>query len=346
MVAGSPGRSAPPPLRWGILSTANIAVHKVIPAMQRSDRCHVVAIASRDAGRARAAADALGIPQAYGSYDALLADPEIDAIYNPLPNHLHVPWSIRAAESGKHVLCEKPIALTGAEARELLAVRDRAGVQIAEAFMVRTHPQWTAVRELIAEERIGELRLIAGHFSYDRRDPNDIRSRVDWGGGALLDIGCYPITLARWLFDAEPTDVVAQIERDPDLEIDRLASALLRFPSGQATFSCAGQLVPHQRMQIFGTKARIEVEIPFNAPGDRPTRIVIDDGRGLHGEGAETIELPAADQYTLQADRFVDAVRGVGPVPVSIEDAIANMTVIDALFRSGETRRWEAVEVE
>jgi predicted dehydrogenase len=209
--------------------------------------------------------------------------------------------------------------------------------------MVRTHPQWTAVRELIAEDRIGELRLIVGHFSYDRRDPDDIRSRVDWGGGALLDIGCYPITLSRWLFDEEPFDVVAQIERDPDYEIDRLASALLRFPSGQASFSCAGQLAPYQRMQIFGTKARIDVEVPFNAPADRPTRIIIDDGRGLHGEGAETIDLPAADQYLLQADRFVDAVRGIGPLPASLEDAIANMAVLDALFRSSATKRWEAV---
>jgi predicted dehydrogenase len=311
--------------------------------MQRSDHSRVVAIASRDASRARAAADALGIAHAYGSYEALVADPDIDAIYNPLPNHLHVPWSIRAAESGKHVLCEKPIALSAAEARELLAVRDRTGVQIGEAFMVRTHPQWTAVRELIAEERIGELRLITGHFSYNRRDPKDIRSRVEWGGGALLDIGCYPITLSRWLFGAEPLDVVAQIERDPDLKIDRLASALLRFPTGQASFSCAGQLVPYQRMQIFGTQARIEVEIPFNAPADRPARILIDDGRGLHGEGIETIELPAADQYALQADWFADAVHGLASVPVSVEDAIANMAVLDALFRSGETRRWEKV---
>jgi predicted dehydrogenase len=341
MVAGGTGN--PEPLRWGILGTANIAVHKVIPAMQRSEHCTVVAIASRDARRAQAAADSLGIDQAYGSYEALLADPDVDAIYNPLPNHLHVPWSIRAAEAGKHVLCEKPIALSAAQARELLAARDRTGVQIGEAFMVRTHPQWTAVRELIAEDRIGELRLIVGHFSYDRRDPDDIRSRVDWGGGALLDIGCYPITLSRWLFDEEPFDVVAQIERDPDYEIDRLASALLRFPSGQASFSCAGQLAPYQRMQIFGTKARIDVEVPFNAPADRPTRIIIDDGRGLHGEGAETIDLPAADQYLLQADRFVDAVRGIGPLPASLEDAIANMAVLDALFRSSATKRWEAV---
>jgi predicted dehydrogenase len=330
------------PVRWGILGAADIALKKVIPAMQHSTRSRAVAIASRDEHKARAAADALGIERAYGSYEALLADPDVEAIYNPLPNHLHVPWSIRAAQSGKHVLCEKPIALSAAEARLLLAARDRAGVRIGEAFMVRTHPQWLAVRALIAEGRVGELRMISGHFSYYRRDATDIRSRADWGGGALMDIGCYPITLSRWLFGAEPVEVVAQIERDPDFHVDRVSSALLRFPSGQATFAAAGQLVLYQKMQIFGTRGRIDVEIPFNAPADRPCRIVVDDGRDLSGGGAETIEFPPVDQYVLQMDQFSDAIRGIGDVPVSLEDAVANMAVIDALFRSAETRRWEA----
>lgn len=329
------------PVRWGVLGAANIAVRKVIPAMQRGRMSRVVAIASRDLAKARAAADALDIPRAYGSYEELLADAEIEAVYNPLPNHLHVPWSIRAAEAGKHVLCEKPIALSAAEARTLLAARDRTGVQIGEAFMVRTHPQWIKVRELIDAGRIGELRLIVGHFSYYRRDFDDIRSRLEFGGGALMDIGCYPITLARWLFNAEPIEVVAQIEPDPDMHVDRLASGLLRFAAGQASFTCSGQLVPYQRMQIFGTRARIEVEIPFNAPPDAACRIYLDGGGDLTGRGRETIELPIVDQYTRQADRFSEAIRGAGEVPVRLEDAIGNMAVIDALFRSAETRRWE-----
>ena len=320
-----------------MLGAADIAVKKVIPAMRRSERSQVVAIASRDRAKADAAAGALGIPRSYGSYEELIDDPDVEAIYNPLPNHLHVPWSIRAAEAGKHVLCEKPIALSAAEARELLAVRDRTGVQIGEAFMVRTHPQWLAVKQLVDDGRIGELRLAVGHFSYFRRDPTDIRSRREWGGGALLDIGCYPITLSRWLFGAEPISVAGQIDRDPDFDVDRLSSGLLRFPTGQASFTCGGQLVSYQRMQIFGTAARIEVEIPFNAPPDRACRVFVDDGSSL----AETIEFPAADQYTIQADCFSDAVRGVGPVPVSLEDAIANMEVIDKLFQSAETGRWE-----
>jgi predicted dehydrogenase len=329
------------PVRWGILGAANIALQKVIPGMQKSALAQVVAIASRDIAKSRAAANRLGIPRAYGSYQELIDDPDIDAIYNPLPNHLHVPWSIRAAERGKHVLCEKPIALTAREARELLEVRDRTGVQIGEAFMVRTHPQWHKVREIIASGRIGELRLITGHFSYYRRDPGDIRGRIEWGGGALMDVGCYPITISRWLFGAEPTEVMGLIDRDPDMQVDRLTSGMLRFERGQATFSCATQLVHYQAMQIFGTTGRIDVRIPFNPPPGDECRIFVDDGRDVEGSGIETITFPPVDQYTLQADRFSEAVRGVGSVPVSLEDAMGNMAVIDALFRSAESRQWE-----
>jgi predicted dehydrogenase len=207
--------------------------------------------------------------------------------------------------------------------------------------MVRTHPQWLKVKEIVASGRIGDLRLIAGHFSYYRRDPGDIRSRVEWGGGALMDVGCYPITISRWLFGAEPAEVVGLVERDPDLEIDRLTSGLLRFEKGQATFSCATQLVPYQTMQIFGTAGRIAIEIPFNAPPRDECRIFVDDGSDLTGSAAETITFPAVDQYSVQADRFSEAIRGVGAVPVTLEDAMGNMAVIDALFRSAESRLWE-----
>ena len=330
-------------VKWGILGAANIAVKKVIPAMRESRISVPMAIASRDPARARAAADELGIARAYGSYEELLADPDIEAIYNPLPNHMHVPWSILAARAGKHVLCEKPIALSATEARSLIDVRDETGVQIAEAFMVRTHPQWVEVKRLIDDGRIGALRLVSGHFSYYRRDPDDIRSNVDWGGGALMDIGCYPIFIARWMFGAEPTDVVAMIDRDPDMRIDYLTSALLRFPAGQATFACGGQLVPFQRVQIFGERGRIDVEIPFNAPPDRACRIFLDDGSQLGGASAVTIELSAVDQYALQADAFSAAIRGRGTVPVSLETALGNMKVIDALFRSARLGAWQKV---
>ena len=330
------------PVRWGIIGAANIGVKKVIPAMQRGARSRVIAIASRDLAKAQAAARALGIATAYGSYEELLADPAIEAIYNPLPNHLHVPWTIRAAEAGKHVLCEKPIALSANEARQLLEVRTRTGVQIGEAFMVRNHPQWLAVKQLVTSGRIGELRVVAGHFAYFRRDPNDVRSNPEWGGGGLMDVGCYPITMSRWLFGEEPEAVIGIVDRDPELRVDRIASGMLRFPSGgHATFTSAMQLAHYQRMQLHGSQGRIEVQIPFNAPNDRPCRIFVDDGRELGDRSAEAIDFPVVDQYTLQGDTFSAAIRGEASVPVSVEDAIGNMAVIDAILRSVESGRWE-----
>ena len=328
-------------VKWGVLGAASIAVRKVIPGMQQAELCDVAAIASRERKKAEEAAGKLGIAKAYGSYEELLADPEIEAIYNPLPNHLHVPWSIKAAEAGKHVLCEKPLSLTVAEAKTLLAVRDRTGVKMAEAFMVRTHPQWLRTRDLIRAGVVGELRAIVGVFSYFNRDASNVRNVAEWGGGGMMDIGCYPITTSRFIFGEEPTRVVGLVERDPDFKTDRLASAILDFPSGQATFTCSTQMVDYQRMQFLGTKGRIEIEIPFNAPSDRPTRIFIDDGRDFFGGGVATESFPVCDQYGIQGDAFARAVRGEGEVPASIENAIGNMAVIEAVLRSGETGKWE-----
>ncbi len=265
-------------VKWGVLGAASIAVRRVIPGMQKGAYSEVAAIASRDKKKAEEAARKLGIPKAYGSYEELLQDREIEAIYNPLPNHLHVPWSIKAAEAGKHVLCEKPISLTVAEARTLLAVRDRTGMKIGEAFMVKTHPQWLRTREIIRSGGIGELRAIAGVFSYFNRDPNNVRHKVEWGGGGLLDIGCYPITMSRFIFAEEPVRVAGMLERDPDFKSDRLASAILEFPSGQSIFTCSTQAAFFQRMHFLGTSGRVEIEIPWNAPNDRPCRIFLGDG--------------------------------------------------------------------
>jgi len=329
-------------VKWGVLGAARIALKKVIPAMQQAERCQVVAIASRDASKAREAAQGLGIPRAYGSYEELLADPEVEVVYNPLPNHLHVPWTLRAVEAGKHVLCEKPLALTAAEARTVLAARDRTGVKVQEAFMVRTHPQWLAARELARSGRVGDLRAVLGVFSYFNEDPGNVRNVPGYGGGALMDIGCYPVTVSRFLFGEEPRRVVGALERDPRFGTDRLTSALLEFPSGQCAFTCSTQLVPYQRVQILGTRGRVEVEIPFNAPPDRPCRIFVDDGRDVFGGGLETLTFEACDQYRIQADLFSRAVRGEGEQAVPLEDAVDNMRVIDAIFRSAESGRWES----
>ena len=328
-------------VRWGVLGVAGIAVKKVIPAMQKGEFSTIAAIASRDVKRAQEAAAKLGIPKYYGSYDELLADPEIEAIYNPLPNHLHVLWSTRAAEAGKHVLCEKPIGLNADEARYLLEVEKRTGVKMGEAFMVRTHPQWIRTRELIRSGEIGELRSISGYFSYFNADPANIRNVAEYGGGGLMDIGCYPINTSRFIFDAEPVRVSGAAEFDPHMKTDRLTSAILEFPSGHAIFTCSTQLVPYQRMQFFGTRGRIEIEIPFNAPNDRPCRIAIDSGADLFGGGIRYEEFAICDQYTIQGDAFSKEIRTGGAVPVPIEDSVYNMAVIDAVFRSCGSFGWE-----
>ena len=330
-------------IRWGVLSTANIGVKKVLPAMQRGDYSTVTAIASRDLARAKASAAALNISKVYGSYEELVADPDIDAIYNPLPNQLHVPWTIRAAEAGKHVLCEKPISLTVAEAETLLAVRDRTRVKIGEAFMVRSHPQWLRMRALIDQGRIGSLRAVMGCFSYFNNDATNIRNHIEYGGGALLDIGCYLIQASRYSFGKEPNRVVASIDRDPQMHIDRLTSALLEFDGGQAIFTCSTQLVPYQRVLFFGTTGRIEIEIPFNAPKDRPTRIFVDSNGDLTGNGITIEEFPICDQYTLQGDEFSKAILHDTEVPVPLEEAIRNMRVIEAVFQSAKTGNWETL---
>jgi predicted dehydrogenase len=331
-------------VRWGVLSTASIGVRKVIPAMQSGHLSAVAAIASRDLAKARTVAAELNIPTAYGSYEELLADPSIDAIYNPLPNQLHVPWTIRAAEAGKHVLCEKPLSMTLAEAQSLLSVRDRTGILIGEAFMIRSHPQWLRLRALLDEGRIGALRSIAAFFSYFNTDPANIRNIPETGGGALYDIGCYCIQAARTGFAQQPTRVCGLIDRDPHLHTDRLTSALLDFPAGHAIFTCSTQLVPYQRVHFFGTKGRIEIEIPFNAPTDRPTRLFIDDGRDFSGSGIATETFPTADQYTLQGDAFSRAILEGTPIPVTLEEGIANMAVIEAIFQSAESGEWQIVQ--
>ena len=316
----------------------------MIPAMQQGELTAVTAIASRDLGKAREVAAQLGIPTAYGSYEELLADPDVDAIYNPLPNQLHVPLTVQAAAAGKHVLCEKPLSMTAAEARSLLEVQARTGVKICEAFMIRSARQWLRVRELIDEGRIGQLRAVNAHFSYFNVNPANIRNRVETGGGGIYDIGCYCIQAARYAFGCEPERVVSLIDRDPLLGTDRIASVLLDFPGGQAVFTCSTQLIPYQRVHFLGTHGRIEIEIPFNAPNDRPTRLFVDSTGDLSFSGIVTETFPAADQYTLQGDAFARAILENLAVPVPIEDSIANMAVIDAIFRSGDSGRWEAVE--
>ncbi len=323
-------------VRWGIVSTAAIGTVKVIPAMQQSQYCDIVAIASRSEEKAEAVAKQLGIPKAYGSYEQLLADPDIDAIYNPLPNHLHVSVSIQALEAGKHVLCEKPIGLSSAEGNELIAAgQAHPELKLMEAFMYRHHPQWQTALRIVKEGGIGTLKTIQTFFSYFNNDSGNIRNQADIGGGALMDIGCYPISLSRFIFAAEPNRVVSTVENDPQFGCDRLTSAILDFGSGVATFTCSTQLESYQRVQIFGDKGRVEIEIPFNAPPDQPCKMwhQVD-------EEIKEIVLETCDQYTVQGDLFSQAIINNSEVPTPIGDAVANMKVIEAIFESSKSNTW------
>jgi predicted dehydrogenase len=327
---------------WGVLSTAKIGIDLVLPAMRASPLIDLRAIASRSLEKARRAAIALDIPRAYGSYDELIADPEIEAIYNPLPNHLHVPLTLRAAAAGKHVLCEKPIALSADEAQALRVAAAR--VHIEEAFMVRHHPQWQRVRELVRSGRIGTPRAVQVFFSYFNADPANIRNQAAIGGGALYDIGCYAILCGRYVFDSEPLRSIALVDRDPALGTDRTTSALLDFGSGgHVTFTVSTQCCPYQRVNVVGTQGRIEAAIPFNAPRGGAMTIAVDGSGALDGSGMHSETLDPADHYQLQAEAFSRRVRGDAAPSWGVDDAIAQLRVIDALWRSEKSGRWETV---
>jgi predicted dehydrogenase len=323
-------------VRWGVLSTADIGLSKVLPAMQGGAYVDLMAISSRDLAKAQAAAEKLGIAKAYGSYEEMLADPEVQAVYNPLPNHLHVPWSIKALEAGKHVLCEKPIGLTSAEGQRLVdAARAHPDLKVMEAFMYRHHPQWVRAKKIVQEGGVGELRTIQTFFSYFNDDPNNIRNMADIGGGGLMDIGCYCVSLSRLIFDAEPVRVMGILDYDPTFQTDRLASGIMDFGRGWSTWTCATQLSDYQRVNIVGTEGRVEIEIPINAPPDYPCKM-------WHQRGSQIDEIvfEVVDQYTIQGDLFSLSILNDTEVPTPIEDAVANMKVIEAVVESGRTGVW------
>ncbi len=327
------------PVKWGIISTANIGMEKVIPGMMKSGDVEIVAIASRDLRRAKAAAGKLGIARAYGSYEELFDDPDIEAVYNPTPNHLHIRLTLEAARAGKHVLCEKPIAIS---ARGALALRSVAKkVHIAEAFMVRHALQWIDAKRRVKKGEIGEVRAIQVMFSYFNRDPNNVRNMADIGGGGLLDIGCYPVTISRYIFDADPIRAAATVDFDPKFKTDRLSGAILEFSGGRhLTFTCSTQLAPYQRVHIMGTKGRIEIEIPFNAPPDTPNRLFV---QGMQMNEGTWHSFPVSDQYQLQAENFCRVIRKKEKPVYGVEDAITSMRILDGLLKSGKSGKFEKI---
>lgn len=332
-------------LNWGVLGAAKIAVEKVIPAMAASEHYQVLGLASRTPEKAQTTARRLGILKTYGSYEELIEDPDIDIVYNPLPNHLHVEYTLKCIEAGKHVLCEKPIALTAADVKKLMAARNKAGVKVGEAFMVKTHPQWLKTREFVQQGLLGPLKLIQGSFSYFNNNPQNIRNIASYGGGALWDIGCYPVTTARFVLGEEPNHVVALVDRDPVFGTDTLASIMMQFPSCHVQFSVSTQQVPYQRMHFMGEKKELEIQIPFNAPKDRECIIKINPG-DMFLEQVDQLLFPLCDQYRIQADAFTKAVRENGEVPVPLEDSLANTRVLEAIFRSAASGGWVEVEKE
>lgn len=330
-------------IQWGILSTANIGIKRVIPAILSGERGAVAAIASRNAARATEVAARFAIPRSYGSYQELLEDPEIEAVYNPLPNHLHVEWTVKALNAGKHVLCEKPLGVNAHETQAILNARDHSQRRVIEAFMVRHHPQWHRVRALVRAGRIGHVHAIQSAFLFTVLDPNNVRNQADIGGGALYDVGCYPLVTARYVFGSEPTRVIAAINRDAKLRVDTLSSGLLEFPGGgQLVFSSALRLAAFQRVTILGTEGRIDIPVPFTPSKEMACRITIDSGKSLDGSSAQFEEFPAEDQYAMQCDSAAAVFRGETVQEFPIEDGIANMRIIDALYRAAASGRWES----
>jgi predicted dehydrogenase len=329
-------------VRWGVLSTSDFAERKFIPGLQKSPLIEVAAVGSRDLGKARAFADRCGIATAYGSYEELLADPTIDVIYNPLPNSMHVEWTKRAAEAGKHVLCEKPMGLHATDLDVLLPLAEH--VHIAEGFMVRFHPQWPETRELVRSGQLGRVSHMHAAFSYNNGDGTNIRNIADVGGGALYDIGCYAIVAARWFMDADPVRVAALIDRDPDFGTDRVTSAILDFGDGRmCTFQVGTQTVFHQRVHVYGTTGRLEITIPFNQPQDASVTYLLHEGQSVDGLDARQIVLPANDQYTSQGEAFSRRVRTETPTTGPLLDAMTNMRIVDAVFRAADSGRFENV---
>ncbi|NBC27516.1 MAG: Gfo/Idh/MocA family oxidoreductase [Bacteroidetes bacterium] len=316
------------PLRIGVLSTAKIARHYVIPAIRQSSHCRVEGIASRNSVRAKETASEFDIPRSYGSYEALLADSRIDAVYIPLPNHLHVEWSVKALEAGKHVLCEKPIGLNAGEARQLKAASDRfPSLKVMEAFMYRYHPRWKRVAEIVQAGGLGEIRAVHCYFSYYNTDPENYRNKSGMGGGALMDVGCYAVSVARLIFGREPETVTGASDIDPEFGIDRLTSGLMSFGSGSSVFTCSTQAHNDQYVNVYGTEGMIELDQPFNPDFSQETTF-----RMVNSAGTSIESFAPCNHFTLQADAFSECISSNTPPPLSLEDSIANMAVIDQLL--------------
>lgn len=320
-------------IKIGVLGTAKIAREQVIPAIQNSQNCELTAIGSRELEKARATAQNLGIKKYYASYQQLLDDPEIDAIYNPLPNHLHVPWTIKALKSGKHVLCEKPIGMSAIEVKKLLSESDKfPSLKIMEGFMYKHHPQWKKAINIIQSGKLGVLKSVQSYFSYLMDDPGNIRNRVEFGGGGLLDIGCYSVSLSRLITGQEPERVFGNWRLSRELKTDIFFTGIIEFRDVISTFTCATNVIPHQRVEITGSEASLELTSPFNPSVQEPIILKL-----TRGNSTENFKIPVCNQFTMMSDNFANCIINDVPVPYSLKDSYCNMLVLDALKKSAET---------
>ncbi|MDR2144687.1 MAG: Gfo/Idh/MocA family oxidoreductase [Treponema sp.] len=327
-------------LRLGVLGcSAHYALRIAVP-LKTAALVEPYGIASRDAAKAKKYAETWNFAKSYGSYEALLNDPDIDFVYCPLPNHLHVEYIKKAADAGKPILCEKPVGLNAAQAAEAAEYCQKKNVPVMEAFMYRFHPQWTRSAEIVKSGELGTVMGTSGVFSYDNRNPQDIRNQAGIGGGGLLDIGCYCVSTARFLMEGEPERVVCNLIRDQTFKTDIFASGLLDFGDGRnSIFTVGTQIFPYQRVTAFGTAGTLSVEVPFNMYGDYPGHVTV-----ITGIGERLVATEIADQYRIEFDSFAAAVINKAPVPVPITDGIANMAALDALFASAASGKWEPVK--
>lgn len=327
------------PVRWGILG---VSVHyrlRVHNPLQTAEGVQLTGIASRSLDRAREAAERFGIPKFYGSYEELLEDPEIEAVYIPLPNTMHTEWVRKAADHGKHILCEKPFSMSAEETERTIAYAREKGVKVMEAFMYKLHPQWRHAKALVGAGEIGEVQAVHVFFGYNNPDPTNIRNQLEMGGGAVPDIGCYAVSSSRLMMGKEPKRVVSLITRDPELGTDVLSSAILDFGGGaRANITVGTQVFLQQHVQVFGSAGYLSIEVPFNTFPDVPGRVTV-----INGIGKRVVETEVNDMYRIEFEEFSRAVRKGTPVPVDPADAVANQKVLDALYASEEKGGWVEV---
>lgn len=326
-------------MKLGILGVSGHFIRRVLFPLKKSQLIEVYAISSRSKSKAKEAAEKYNIPQYYSSYEELLNNKSIDIVYIPLPNNLHPEWIKKCADNKKHIICEKPVALNASDASECINYAKNKNVYIMEAFMYKFHPQWKRALEFIRMGEIGGINMIHTAFGYNNPDPNNIRNIKDAGGGSLMDIGCYAVSVPRFLLESEPKRVISLMNYDKVFQTDILSSAILDFGYARATFNVSTKTFPYQKVEIHGTQGIIIIQLPFNAFLDVKAKITV-----MTSVGAREINFEPVDQYQIEFEEFVNAIRNNQPSPISIDDAINNMKVIDAIIKSNKSGKWEEIE--